>query len=199
MIRAVAGLAPGKYVRSRRDFLRVAGAVTAPGALLAACGGGGGGGGTGATQPNLGEIDTEILNRILSLELAAIAAYSTGAPLLRGRALTRARQFLEQEHEHAGTLSRAIRDLGGTPNEPSTAEEYRREFPLLRNQADVLRFAVDLENRVVRGYVEGLPKLSSPELRQTAAGILTVDAQHISVLLGEEGRQQVPLAFVTGT
>ena len=197
MIRAVAGLAPGKNVRSRRDLLRVAGALAAPGALLAACGGGGGG--PAAPAPSRGEIDAGILNRVLSLELAAVAAYTAGAPLLRGRALARARQFLEQEREHAATLSRTIRDLGGTPIEPKTGEEYRREFPLLRDQADVLRFAVDLENRVVRGYVEALPKISSPGLRQTVAGILAVDAEHGAVLLGEGGRQQVPLAFVTGT
>jgi rubrerythrin len=197
MIRPVAGLAPAQYVRSRRDFLRVAGALAAPGALLAACGGGDEG--TGSPAPSPAETDARILNRVLSLEHAAIAAYTAGAPLLRGRALTRARRFLDQEREHAGTLSRAVRDLGGTPNEPKSGEEYRREFPLLRDQADVLRFAVDLENRVVRGYVEALPKISSPGLRQTVAGILAVDAEHVSVLLGEQGRQPVPLAFVTGT
>jgi bacterioferritin (cytochrome b1) len=198
MIRPVAGLAPGRHVRSRRDFIRVAGAVTAPGVLLAACGGGEKGGAK-SPKPTRGEIDAGILNRVLSLELAAIAAYTAGAPLLRGRALSRSRQFLDHEREHARTLSRAIRDLGGTPNQARTAEEYQREFPLLRSQSDVLRFAVDLENRVVRGYVESLPKISSPELRQTMAGLLAVDAEHIAVLLGEEGRQQVPVAFVTGT
>src|SRR5215211_5748726 len=102
MIRPVAGLAPAQYVRSRRDFLRVAAALAAPGALLAACGGGDEG--TGSPAPSPAETDARILNRVLSLELAAIAAYTAGAPLLRGRALARARRFLEQEREHAATL-----------------------------------------------------------------------------------------------
>ena len=84
MIRPVAGLAPGRHVRSRRDFIRVAGAVTAPGVLLAACGGGEKGGAK-SHKPTRGEIDAGILNRVLSLELAAIAAYTAGAPLLRLR------------------------------------------------------------------------------------------------------------------
>jgi bacterioferritin (cytochrome b1) len=183
-------------VRSRKDFLRLAGVLAAPAGVLAACGGGGG---ERSKKLSPAEVDFRLMNRILGLELAGIAAYEQGLPLLRGGARATARRFLSQEREHAAFLARRVSDLGGTPNEPKTAAEYRRSFPALRDQPDVLRFAFDLENRVVRAYVEFIPKMSSPELRAAAGSIVATEAEHISVLLGERHLPQVPSAFVTGT
>jgi rubrerythrin len=195
MIRPVARSGDSYGVRSRKDFLRLAGALAAPGAFLAACGGGG----EKSKKLTPAEVDFRLMNRILSLEHAGIAAYREGLPLLRGSALASVRRFLSQEREHAAFLRRRISDLGGTPNLPKTAAEYRRSFPALRDQADVLRFAVDLENRIVRAYVEFVPKMSSPELRAVAGAIVATEAEHISVLLGERNLPPIPSAFVTGT
>jgi len=185
---------------SRRDFFRLAGVTTAGGAVfLAACGDDDAGEGGGASPQ---ERDVRILNSALDLEHTAIAAYTAGAPLLRGPALEVGRQFLVHEKEHAAALAQAIRDLGGTPNRPRRAEEYRRQLPNLRSQRDVLRFAVDLENAAVEAYIDSIPRLSSPDLRQTAAAIVSNEAEHISVLLGAlnpgDPAAQVPQAFVTG-
>jgi bacterioferritin (cytochrome b1) len=195
MIRPVSPSGDRHGVRSRKDFLRLAGALAGPGAFLAACGGGG----EKSKKLSPAEVDSRLMNRILGLELAGIAAYREGLPLLRGTALASARRFLSQEREHAAFLRRRISELGGTPNVPKTAAEYRRSFPALRDQADVLRFAVDLENRIVRTYVEFIPKMSSPELRALAGSIVATEAEHISVLLGERHVPQIPSAFVTGT
>ena len=66
----------------------------------------------------------------------------------------------------------------------------------------MLRFAVDLENTVIEAYLDAIPKLSSPDLRQTGAAIVSNEAEHISVLLGAlnpgDPAAQVPNAFVTG-
>jgi len=51
----------------------------------------------------------------------------------------------------------------------------------------------------IAAYLDALPKLSSPDLRATAAAIVTTEAEHVSVLLGALGRPPVPTAFVTGT
>ena len=48
----------------------------------------------------------------------------------------------------------------------------------------MLRFAVDLENTAVEAYLDAIPRLSSADLRQTAAAIVSNEAEHISVLLG---------------
>jgi rubrerythrin len=176
---------------TRRDLFRLAGAA----ALLAGCGDGGSPSrSAGAALPP----DVGILNRVLDLENTAIAAYGAGTRLMRGPVLGLGRRLLAQEREHAAALERAIRRLGGVPHEPKTAAEYARSFPRLRDQHDALRFAVDLENLAVRAYEESLPKLTMPELRRSAAAILTNEAEHISVLLGAQGRPQVPEPFVTG-
>ena len=96
-------------------------------------------------------------------------------------------------------LVEGVRKLRGEPAAPKTAEEYRRGFPRLRDQHDVLRFAADLERLQLRKYGDGLPDLYRPDLRQLAASILAVEAEHLSVLLGIAGRPQTPEAFVTGT
>lgn len=189
--------------RSRREFFRLAGVTTAGASavFLAACGGDDDddrAGGAGSTATGAGVSDVAILNSALDLEHTAVAAYTAGAALLEGELLELGRRLLEHEREHAGALAQAIRDLGGAPNEPKGREEYAQLFGDLRDEEDVLRFAVDLENTAVAAYIDALPKLSSGELRQTAAAIASSEAEHISLLLGALGEPQVPDGFVTG-
>jgi rubrerythrin len=188
---------------SRRDFFRLAGLATAGGSavFVAACGDDEDDGRSAAAAMENGvgsERDVAILNAALDLENTAIAAYTAGAALLKGAVLETGKLFLAQEQEHAAGLAQAIRDLGGTPNKAKPAAAYAKGFPKLRSQNDVLRFAVDLENTAVAAYVEAIPKLSDPKLRQTAAAINTNEAEHISVLLGALGKPPVPDAYVTG-
>jgi rubrerythrin len=190
--------------RSRRDFFRVAGLTTVGGsaAFLAACGGDGKDGGTTPRSTGDGQGDVRILNAALDLENTAIAAYTTGATLLKGDALAVGKQFLGHEQEHAAGLSQAIRDLGGTPNKAKSAEEYAQGFPSLRSQRAVIDFAIDLENMAIAAYIDAIPKLSSAELRQTGAAIVSNEAEHVSVLIGAlrpgDAEAQVRDAFVTG-
>jgi rubrerythrin len=144
-----------------------------------------------------GSADADILNSALELEYTAIAAYTAGAKLLKGDVLAAGEEFLAQEQEHADGLVTAITDLGGMPVEPKMDDEY--DFPKLTSQEDVLNFATELENAAIAAYVDAIPKLTEPELRVTAAQIVTNEAEHVSVLLGALGEPQVPDAFVTGT
>ena len=140
------------------------------------------------------EADVEILNAALDLELMAVAAYKAGAAQLRGDVLQVGKLFLEQEQEHADGLAAAIKEAGGTPNRAKKAYD----FPELRSQDDVLKFAVDLENTAIAAYIDALPKLGKGDLRATAAAIVANEAEHIAVLLGALGEEQVPGAFVYG-
>ena len=140
------------------------------------------------------QADVEILNAALDLELMVVAAYKAGAAYLKGNALQIGKLFLELEQEHADGLSSAIEDADGTPNRAKSSYD----FPALRSQADVLRFAVDLENTAIAAYIDALPKLSDSDLRATAASIITNEAEHLSVLLDALGRDPMPSAFVTG-
>lgn len=188
--------------RSRRAFFNRAGVGFVGGSamLLAACGGGDGGQGgqeTGGGEGKSGSADVDILNSALDLENMAVAAYTAGAPLLKGEALRVGKQILGQEQEHADGLSQAIRQLGGTPNKAKPASAYN--FPKLSSQRDVLRFANRLENTAIAAYIDAIPKLSDGKLRQTAAAITTNEAEHVTFLLQGLGQAPgVPSAFVTG-
>jgi rubrerythrin len=178
---------------SRRRFFHASGVATAGGsaALLAACGGGSAKTGSKAAT----ETDIAVLNSAIDLENTAIAAYTAGAPLLKGELLKLGREFLGQEKEHADALSTAVTHLGGHPSRPKAAYD----FPRVRTQRDVLLLANMIEHQAIAAYLDALPKLSSPDLRATAAAIVTTEAEHVSVILGALGRPPVPTAFVTGT
>ena len=140
------------------------------------------------------QADVEILNGALDLEFMAVAAYKAGAARLMGDRLAIVKLFLEQEQEHADGLAGAIKDADGQPNRAK--RDY--DFPVLGTEADVLRFAVDIENTAIAAYIDALPKLSKKDLRSTVASIVTNQAEHVSVLLDALGREPVPAAFVTG-
>lgn len=178
---------------SRRRFIGMSGLAAGSAVLLAGC--------TDDTKhPVLNgpdesdEADVELLNGLLDLELMAVAAYKAGAAHLGGDALQRGKVLLEQEQEHADGLTAAIRDAGGTPNRAKSAYE----FPRWRSERDVLRFAVDLENTAIAAYIDALPKLTAGDLRSTVASILTVEGEHVAVLLDALGRDPLPTAFVAG-
>jgi len=177
---------------SRRRFFQASGLATAGGsaAFLAACGGSGKPKNETATTA-----DIAILNSAIDLENTAIAAYTAGAPLLKGEVLRLGREFLGQEKEHADALSTTVTQLGGHPSRPKAAYD----FPRVRTQRDALLLANMIEHQAIAAYLDALPKLSSPDLRGTAASIVTTEAEHVSVLLGVLGRPQVPTAFVAGS
>jgi rubrerythrin len=183
----------------RRELLRLAGltSLAGPALLLAACGDDDDDE-SRETDTGGGEADVGVLNAVLDVEHLAIAAYAAGDRLLAGDARAAAGVVGGQEQEHADRLLQVIRDLGGTPHGRRPAREYAPMFAGLRSREDVLRYAVDLERTAVAAYVDALPKLSSEELRGTVAGILTNEAEHVSVLLGLLGEDQAPDAFPGG-
>lgn len=180
--------------RSRRSLFHAAGVsmLGASAVFLGACGNGGGA--TGAAPAGGSGEEVAILNSALDLEHLAVAAYIAGAPLLGGDTRRLASRLLAHEQQHADALARTIRDLGGTPHAPRSSYD----LPELDGPSDVLRLANDLEHTAVAAYLDALPRLSSPDLRATAAAIVTTEAEHVAVLLGALGRPQVPSAFVTG-
>lgn len=182
---------------SRRAFFRASGVSLVGGSamFLTACGSGknpsdgsSSGGGTAGD-------DVAILNSALDLENMAIFVYTDGARLLRGNALTVGRTFLGHEQAHARGIARAIKSLGGTPNQPKTAYDIGKPT----SQFDVLQMAEKIENVAVAAYVDAIPKLRDPKLRATAAAIATTEAEHIAVLRKALGHRAVPTAFVTGS
>lgn len=138
--------------------------------------------------------DAELLNSMLDIELASIAAYDVAAAALSGPDLQTVKGFRAQEQEHADTLARAIRALDGEPNSAKASYDLRRPA----SARDALTFAMGVENNAIAAYIDVLPKLSIGKVRSTISAILTCEAEHLSVLLGALHEPQTPGAFVAG-
>lgn len=186
---------------SRRWLLRGAGAAAGGAAalLIAACGGSGKvaaqtGTTTSATTPQFHSRDIDLLNHLLELEHITVAAYTAGIPLLAPAGRMAGQRFLTQELSHAGEVSGLVRQAGGVA--VKAREGYDLGDP--RNGDDVLRLLHELERSQIAAYLQAIPKISLASTRAALASVMANDAQHISVLRSQLGRQPVPSALVTG-
>jgi rubrerythrin len=141
--------------------------------------------------------DVRILNTALGAELEAIAAYQVAAEsgLLQKPVLALALQFQGHHKEHADLLAATVRKLGGKP----IVAKSKYSFPVegLKVQADVLRFAAQLEQGAVSAYLGAVPLFGNRDLSKAAASILGDEAMHWAVLRNALGENPVPIAFVS--
>jgi hypothetical protein len=88
-----------------------------------------------------------------------------------------------------------VQKLGGKP----VAAKSRYTFPVegLKTQADVLRFAAQLEQGAVSAYLGAVPLFGNRDLSRAAASILGDEAMHWAVLRNALGENPVPVAFVS--
>ncbi len=94
---------------------------------------------------------------------------------LSGEAKTLAAMFADQEQQHVGALTQAIKQGGGTPVKKPTFA-----FPAT-NQASFLKLAYMLENTGVGAYNGAGPALKSKALLAAAGSIVQVEARHAAV------------------
>jgi Ferritin-like domain len=179
-------------------MLAAAGAGGGVASALAACGGSDNPEVTTTLRPDQARSDAAVMNSLLDLERMAVLAYELGERHLSGRARALARTFRGHELEHQRFAERAIRDLGAHPVPPRPERSYTENFPPLRSERDVLRFALDVENTQVSAYGESLASIVTPELRATLLAILGAEAEHMSAILGELHLPQASRALVTG-
>jgi rubrerythrin len=141
--------------------------------------------------------DAQILNTALAAELEAIAAYQLGAEskLLQKPVLDLALTFQGHHKEHADLLAKTVEKLGGKP----VVAKAKYNFPVeqLKSQADVLKFAAQLEQGAVSAYLGAVPLFGNRDLAKAAASILGDEAMHWAVLRQALGEAPVPTAFVS--
>ena len=190
----------------RRRFLNLAGIGVATGAaaLVAGCGNeqnkGEGpiagekpqGSGVGSIESDVNDLN--VLNAALDLENEAVATYSQALKVLKGANLRYARTILNQERAHVAALQRAIKRMGARPNQARS--DYN--FPRLTTEDAVLRYASQLENKVIANYIDAIPRLDSADVRASVASIFASDAEHLALLNGQLKQRSAPSAFVTG-
>ncbi|HEX4986608.1 MAG TPA: ferritin-like domain-containing protein [Burkholderiales bacterium] len=140
--------------------------------------------------------DVAILNTALGAEREAVAAYQLGADsgLLDAGVKSVALKFQGHHKAHADLLAATVAKLGGHPVEAKS----KYDFPVdkLRSQADVLRFAAQLEQGAVTAYLGAVPVFGNRDLARAAASILGDEAMHWAVLRNVLGEDPVPAAFV---
>jgi len=182
---------------SRRALLTGAGTALAGGTLaLAGCGSAEiGKQAVKKTSARVQAKDIAVLNQALALERRTVAAYIAGMPLLTFSQRKAARQFLNEELEHTGELISLIKAAGGKA--PPRADSYALGHPI--DGPGVLAVLHSLESLQISRYLEWIPQLSPGPVRAAVASILTVDAQHLSMVRVLEGQVPVPGPFVTGS
>lgn len=147
--------------------------------------------------------DADILAKAITLERVAVLAYGVaidGAPLSPAFASV-VRRFRGHEQQHADALVTALTDLGGSaPPEPTLkdVDGVVKGIGDVKSQADVARFAIELEMAAVAAYHDAHGKLVDAKLLQTGASIMANEAQHLVVLRQSVKRDAVPNAFETG-
>jgi rubrerythrin len=176
--------------------------VTVAGApvFLAACGGDD----TSTSSSSDEASDLKIVQNAQAMELAIVAGYTKVAALLDPKAAPLGQEILTQEKSHATGLATVVGDLGGKPAAPKSDAEYEQTLGLagLKNQAEALKFADDLENAAIFAYVGAVSRLTNGDLRGTFCSLATDEAEHASVVIGiqtgSDAAKQAPAAFVSG-
>ena len=181
----------GERLRGRRGFLKAGMIVGAASAysMLAAQGvafgkdkekkkkgkgemeGGGGGG------------DIGILNVALGLEYQAIYAYTVGAGtgLLSDEVKKVAVAFMGQHEAHADLEASTIKKMGGTP--VARKDKYELgDLSGIKTEADVLKFALGLEQQAATTYLKVAKDFMSKDLIPVVSGIGANEAQHAALL-----------------
>jgi hypothetical protein len=167
------------------------------GAAALALGSCGGGDPPPSNRPRAGS-GAGVLGSIVALEHAGAAAWAAIAEALRGDARRYARAIRERELAHAARVADLVRQLGGTPPQARSAEDYAGLFPRLRSEADALHFARDLEERLVRAYLDGVRLLPERDQRRATAEIAAEEAEDLAVVHALAGGPAAPQPFVTG-
>jgi rubrerythrin len=175
---------------TRRAALGSAAAVT-----LASCGGGDPAP-AGGPEPGSG---AAMLRSVTAFEHAAAAAWAAIGERLRADARGYARRIQAREEEHAERLSGLIRELGGEPPAGRPPEDYAQGFARMDNENQALRFAADLEERLVRAHLHALQTLPGDDQRRTVAEIAAEEAEDLAVVHTLSGEPAAQLTFVTGT
>ena len=139
--------------------------------------------------------DIDTLNVALGLEHEAIAAYQVGAEsgLLKPDVLKVAVGFQSDHKQHRDILAKTIGQLGG-----KAVADGKHKFPVekLKNQADVLRFALGLEMGAASAYLSTIPGFENRDLAKAAASIMGVETQHVAILKSALGEAPIESAFI---
>jgi rubrerythrin len=173
---------------SRKRFFKMmgsAGAVSAFGVLLAACGDDDKKkASTGASTGGSGDAggDLAIVNYALTLEYLEAEFYKQAAESgqIKDKAtLELAKHFGDSEQQHVDALIATAKKLGGTPAaKPKTAFEA----VIAKGQKSILETAATVENLGAAAYLGQAGNISNKDVLAAALSIHSVEARHAAAL-----------------
>lgn len=174
---------------SRKRFLKMlggAGAVSAFGVVLAACGDDtkdtASAGAASASSSSDKSNDLKIVNYALTLEYLEADFYKQvgESGLIKDKAVLEiAKKFGETEQEHVDALKAAAKSLGGTP----VAAPKTNFGPTLdKGLKHVLETAATVENLGAAAYLGQAGNIKSREILASALQIHSVEARHAAAL-----------------
>ncbi len=134
-------------------------------------------------NPEVNGVDADLLDEVFMLENMSIAAYAHVAGSLTGRARELAATIGRQEVEHALKLAPVIHALGGEP----TPELPDYGFPRLTSADAALAFVGGIEDKVIGGYIDVIPKITNAAARAFAVSIVANEAQHLALVTQARG------------
>ncbi len=140
--------------------------------------------------------DVQMLQTAASIENLAISAYglSLSLPFIGGSdAIPVMKTFVttttQQHRDHLQAFNAAVARLGGqTQNAPDPAllAVVNQATPGLTGLGPVIELAIQLETGAAETYVAYVSALSDVNARKVTAGIMGVEAQHVTVLLAAQ-------------
>ena len=166
---------------SRRGFIALAG-----GAALAGCGSV-----KGEPQDDPPRGDLGVVNFALTLEYLEVDFYrqAVGSGALSRSEQELFEQILANETEHARTLERLGRDLGGKLVKPPRTD-FRRVIGAGRDR--IMRTAARLENTGAAAYLGQANQITTREVLAAALSIHTVEARQAATVDEIVGRPFLP-------
>jgi len=183
---------------NRATWMRVGGVAVLTSAVLAACGNdvapkpattappAGGTTTTIAGGSRISVDDLMVLRFSASLENLAVAAYDIGAPLLSTPTMQAVAKLFQGHHkEHAllfnGQLTANGQKAFTEPN-PVVLQMLKPQIDGLKTEADVLRFAQDLELKAASTYFSTVGVLKGEKLGYAAMTIGGTEYRHAALL-----------------
>lgn len=139
--------------------------------------------------------DLATLNTAIALERAGIKAYDDAAAtgLLSAGVLKVALGFRADHIAHRDALIAAVKSGGGEV----TTKTAKIDYPALKNETDILRFAKVVELKAASTYLSVIPDLKNRDLAGVAASILGVETTHVAALASALGEAPpYPSGFV---
>jgi hypothetical protein len=173
-----------KFLKMAGRSMGAAGAATALGAFIAACGSSSSSSSSSAaaapatsSTASAGAGDLPIVNYALTLEYleADFYAKAIASGLFKGPVLATLKSFGAQEQEHVIALKKAAATLG-TPAAKPTGK-----FPMT-SAAQVSKLAATVENLGADAYLGQAANIQSMEILAAALAIHTIEARHAATL-----------------